>query len=128
MLGQYMNTSFIGIFGGEPTLHPEFDKVLDLLLEYPQYRFMVFTNGRKPVQDFKNVVYNVDPKPGNQYHYPVLLAAQDVLGVEDRDFYWKKAQEDCYFWKRCGVGVYRNKAYFCEVAVAMDHLAGEDHG
>jgi len=125
VLGEH---SFVGIFGGEPTLHPEFEAIVELLYEYPKHRFMVFTNGRIPVIDCKNVTYNVDPKPGNQYHYPVLIAAQDVLGIEDRGYYWDKAQKDCYFWKKCGVGIYRNKAYFCEVAGAIDQLANEDHG
>jgi organic radical activating enzyme len=36
----------IVIYGGEPTLHPEFDKIVDLLYEYPEYPFLIFTNGR----------------------------------------------------------------------------------
>jgi 7,8-dihydro-6-hydroxymethylpterin dimethyltransferase len=37
--------------GGEPTIHPRFAEILDLVLEYPVHRVLVNTNGLRFVQD-----------------------------------------------------------------------------
>ena len=36
----------IGLFGGEPCLHPEFQKILDIVnYEFPKNIFLLYTNG-----------------------------------------------------------------------------------
>lgn len=37
---------YVVIYGGEPTIHPQFSDILDVLYSFPQYPFVVFTNGR----------------------------------------------------------------------------------
>jgi organic radical activating enzyme len=132
-----MGKKNIGLFGGEPTLHPEFQGILELCYTYPDRTFMIYTNGRVPVSNHRNVVYNVSPKCdpvlGPQMlasikHYPTLVAARDVFKVEDRDFYWEKAKRDCCMWNDCGTIIYKDQAYYCEIAGAMDQLTGERNG
>jgi len=131
------NKKRIGLFGGEPTLHPKFNEVLELCYEFKELEFLVYTNGRAEVKDHKNIKYNISPKchpligeqvRSNIKHFPTLVAAIDILKSEDKNFYWEKAKKDCNMWNNCGAIIYRDRAYFCEIAGAMDQLFEEQHG
>lgn len=142
----------IYIFGGEPTLHPEFDEIKKLLYSFADCRFIIFSNGRLHrkedvrldigqnriggwASDTRNVRFLIDFKmeygkdgiPMKMFN-PTLVAPIDVLGIEDRDYYWQQAKRHCICWNKCGTTIYNDKAYICEVAPAIDHLAGESNG
>lgn len=150
---------FIALYGGEPTLHPDWEGILEVLYSYSDVPFMVFTNGRTFPDKTKlpktgdprfvrgifeahdkaynhsdnlqyryahhrNVGYRLDYKDAdtaNRFN-PTLVAPIDVLGIQDRSFYFEKAKKHCVIWRECENIVYNNKAYFCTVAGAMDWL------
>lgn len=120
----------IQIFGGEPTIHPEWDEIVKILLSHSDVNFKVSTNGlkgHKPKDKLKNIDFMVDVKGESKeddekrYFLPTLVAPID-LDNQPPEHYWKKAQKDCPVWEKCGSCIYKNKAYFCEIAAAMDHL------
>jgi organic radical activating enzyme len=68
------------LYGGEPTLHPEFNAILNLLYEYEDIPFCIYTNGRSFASEhFKHIdldvtgteisraVYRTDTLPRNGY-------------------------------------------------------------
>lgn len=117
------------IIGGEPTLHPQWEQILDLLYYHPEIQFRVNTNGRLghipfeiPDRGQKNVKYFVDTHPEDQTFFPGIIAAQDIFKIEDRKFYWDKAKKDCPIWATEGASIYQDKAYFCENAAAFDWM------
>lgn len=119
----------ITIIGGEPTMHPQWEQIVDLLYQHSDVRFRVNTNGRKGHEPFsipdrgsKNVQYYVDLHPDGQTFFPGILAACDVQPLESDAAYWEKAQKDCPIWMNCGTSVYQGKAYFCEHAAAFDWM------
>lgn len=135
----------ITIYGGEPTTHPEWPQILQMLYEeFPDWPFLVLTNGRtlqgKPLAqsgdtrfDYlktrddvaahdRNVFWRVDLKTQDTYFIPTLLAPVDILGEEDPLMYFEMAQKNCYIYERCETILYRDKGYFCLVAGAMDWL------
>lgn len=128
------NPGRIGLFGGEPTLHPEFDDMIDLLLSYEHQGFQVYTNGRElgseRTKDRKNVSFRVDFKDRNtrRCFVPTQVAPKDVMEVPDNRFYWEKAKKDCHMWKNCCCIIYNNRAYFCEAPAAWDIMNEENHG
>lgn len=131
----------IGIYGGEPTVHPEWTSILSMLIEdFRDIPFVVLTNGRNMVGDLpqsgddrfdylktrrdikahhRNVFWRIDPKDAGRQFIPTLVAPQDIVG--DADFY-AMAQENCVHWDRCETILYRGKGYFCVNAGPMDWL------
>lgn len=113
------------IFGGEPTLHPQWNEVLELLYSHSPMKFRINTNGRlghEPFSKFKNVTYYVDRHPAEQQFHPTWIASQDIMSLESDEAYWEVAQKKCKIWNREGAMIYRGKAYFCENAASMDWL------
>lgn len=122
----------ITIFGGEPTLHPQWDDIVAVLKRHAPTVFWINTNGRLGHQRYHkedNLVWWVDLHPESQRFVPTLHASQDVIKLKDDMAYWEKAQKDCELWKGCQSAIYKGKAYFCENAGAMDWLFYEgQHG
>jgi hypothetical protein len=125
------NLRMVGLFGGEPTLHPEYESVLEITKNYPKTRFVVFTNGRDlkktNLRGYKNVSWKIDFKDKNserggcgQLFLPTQVAAMDVLKNTNKRFYWEKAQNHCKMWNSCWCIIYNNMAYFCEIAASFD--------
>lgn len=120
----------IGIFGGEPTIHPEYEKILEMLKNFKEIKFQIFTNGIKKYQDKWNHYYSPVYKDKNseKVFTPTSVAPMDILKVDDKTFYWEKAQKDCFMYNFCCSIIYNNKAYFCEPAAAWDIMTGENNG
>lgn len=75
----------IGLIGGEPTLHPEFDKILETLTEYSKKRksphhFVLFTNGiylgkyiQKMPQNMRLLININEPKSMTTEQYSNMI-------------------------------------------------------
>lgn len=125
--GPEKNWNEVTIFGGEPTIHPDWDKIPELLRSHDPMQFRVNTNGRMgqtPFQRDQNITYYVDKHPANQQFLMTMVAAKDYIpGEADNPVYfWELAKKDCPIWATEGAMIYNGKAYFCEHAAAMDHL------
>ena len=117
----------VTIFGGEPTIHSQWEEVLQLVHSHAPFHFIVNTNGRlghRPFQREKNVTYHVDTHPSDQQFLTTMVAAKDCIPeqAESPAYFWELAKKDCPIWETCGSALYNGKAYFCEHAAAMDHL------
>jgi len=117
----------VTVFGGEPTIHPDWDKVPALLHSHSPMQFRVNTNGRlghTPFQRDRNITYYVDTHPSSQEFLMTMVAAKDCIPDEAGNpaYFWELAQKDCPVWETEGAMIYNGKAYFCEHAAAMDHL------
>lgn len=52
---------FIGIYGGEPTIHPQWTDLLEIMYEYADYPFIVYTNGHwLHLEDRIGEIYNCE--------------------------------------------------------------------
>ena len=120
----------LGIFGGEPTIHPKYDDLLKMLRQFKKISFQIYTNGIRRRQNKWNHTYNIVAKNKNSNitFRPTSVAPQDIYKIEDKKFYWEKAQKDCDMYKKYCSIIYNNRAYFCEPSAAWDIMTGEDHG
>lgn len=115
----------ITIFGGEPTLHPQWREITAILKRHASTTFWINTNGRLGQQRYQkedNLVWWVDLHPQSQLFVQTMYAAKDAVKLPNDMAYWEKAQKDCELWKKCQSTIYNGKSYFCENAGAIDWL------
>ena len=124
----------IEIFGGEPTIHPEWDRIRELFWSFPHIDFRIFTNmlhtqGCLPEHE-DNIWYHCDNEMREWGHYlPTLVAPIDIYKVPDHGFYWQMAQQYCWMWKdECSGMLYDNRVYMCQPAGAFDRILGTNYG
>ena len=125
----------IDLIGGEPTIHPEWDKIWRIITqEFPHLRFMISTNGRVPIKDAPNIYYHLDYKtkeiPSQHDFAPTLVAPIDIVGNKNRLHYWETAQTDCNIWQAlsCVNPIYKNEISICSVASSWNDLLDLDLG
>jgi organic radical activating enzyme len=132
----------ICIFGGEPTLHPKFNELLEIISSKSS-DFAIFTNGRlhenenkkilhevKKDNKIKNLIYYIDRKNEiNKKFIQTWNAPYDYYKIEDKNWYFKElAIKNCFIWNKCRSIVYNKYAYGCVNFPTMDILTGENHG
>jgi hypothetical protein len=120
----------IGIIGGEPTLHPEFESICELLLTRGSLeQFGLWTYGGKKFQEYKPLIdktfglvaYNEHNKNQQQTckHQPATVAIGEAVPDKTlRD----KLIDNCWVQLNWCPSIVQDKAYFCEVAYGIDRL------
>lgn len=123
-LDGFKNT--VGIMGGEPTLHPQFTEICEILQrKVPTYRTGLWTSGYKWDQyksiitkTFGEVLYN-DHSDESQKHQPILIAIDEV--VQDKELMWRLIDQ-CWIQMAWSPSITPKGGFFCEVAAALDWL------
>ena len=125
----------IRVLGGEPTLHPQIEGILDALLLYkrensPSTRIVLVTNGfgRRASEVLKRIpqgveIENSGKKTGVQEFEPFNMAPQDsVLGTL---FDYSLG---CQIPEHCGMGLTPYGYYPCAVSGGIDRIFGFNLG
>jgi hypothetical protein len=108
----------VGLFGGEPTTHPHFPEVLELVASYPNRKFILFTSVNKNFilpANVRKIFGDIQKK----WHYPIMVAPLDVKPSNN---YWEDAQKYCPAWLLCGSIIYDNKAFICTTGASIERL------
>ena len=128
----------IGLMGGEPTLHPDFARICEIMRDpkrnHPNYprlmdRYSFFTTGGPAYEKHKEVIswtfHYVEVFEHNEdqtaicMHQPTTMAIQDV--IEDADLR-EELINDCWVDKTWCATINEHGGYFCEVAAAIDRI------
>ncbi len=120
----------IGIMGGEPTMHPQFPEICEMLRKKvaDKRRRQLWTNGYKWKEylpliqetfDEDMILYNDHRDKEVGVHQPLLLAAEELL--DDRELMWRLIG-NCWVQWRWAASITPKGGFFCEVAAAQDHL------
>lgn len=125
----------IRVLGGEPTMHPEFNDIVQELLRYVQWNptciVELVTNGhgahveaelaRLPREVWIDNSQKMSPI---QPHFgPFNLAPIDDPGLRDADF-----RNACFVASSCGMGLTPMGYYPCAVAGGIDRIVGSGRG
>jgi len=119
----------IGIFGGDPLMHPELDKLLRVFEEenIPQQHRALWTGMVREEHKFADDIQRVMLPHGyisvNQHnlvcmHQPMLVAVQELVDAERQ----AKLIEQCPVQRYWSSSVTPKGYFFCEMAGAMDSL------
>lgn len=119
---------YIGIMGGEPTVHPQFVEICQLLKKRGlRSKVRLFTMGGSAYEKnrtliketFHSICYN--PHNFDQQeiclHQPITLAIQDVVKNKD---YRDELISNCWAQKTWCPTIGQKGGFFCEVAFALD--------
>lgn len=119
----------IGIMGGEPTMHPQFLAILDIVEEMVPnkarrefwsagFRFGVYKDRIYQVFDKERIAYN-DHVSYDGRHTPLLVAIDEV--VDDTEL---KAHliANCGFQTHWSASITPKGGYFCEIAASLGWL------
>lgn len=115
----------IGIMGGEPTMHPQFLAICELMRKkVGPWRSALWTSGFK-WKEYRDVIkktflygvsYNDHSSP-EQSHQPILVAIDDVM--TDKKL-MRELIDDCWIQRCWAPSINPKGGFFCEVAAAMD--------
>lgn len=117
----------VGIIGGEPTLHPQFEEIcLILKKKIKKKKRWLWTSGHKwethermIKKVFGNNVFYNDHSEEDQTHQPILISIDEV--VEDKECMWNLI-DNCWIQNYWSASITPKGGFFCEVAAAMDML------
>jgi hypothetical protein len=119
----------IGIMGGEPTIHPQFAEICEMVQrKIPEKRKRQLWSNGCHWDKFEKVIYETfdrnliiynDHTRDEDVHQPLLIAADEV--VEDEKFMWDLIDK-CWIQSRWSASITPKGAFFCEVAAAQDYL------
>jgi uncharacterized Fe-S cluster-containing radical SAM superfamily protein len=126
----------IRLLGGEPTLHPQFFEILEVLIGYrsnfsSDTRIVVVTNGygKKVQQVLARIpggvsIQNTMKESGVQPAFRSFnIAPRDVAAYRSADF-----RNGCSIIDQCGFGLSPSGYYPCAVAGGIDRIFGWDIG
>jgi len=119
----------IGMMGGEPTLHPNFEELCKIYQKkIPDRRKREFwTSGFQWIKykdiildtfDKDRIAYNEHSTPGGK-HTPLLVSIDEV--VEDKKLMWEMI-DNCWIQSQWSASITPKGGFFCEVAASLDYL------
>ena len=126
----------IGLFGGEPLLHPQFEEICKLYQKYipVKARRELWTMGanwgkyEKLIKETfydELIAYNDHSEGQECWHQPLQIAIDEVF--ED-ELLITNIIDNCWIQQRWSASITPMGAYFCEVAAARAHLFGKPKG
>lgn len=117
----------IGMIGGEPTLHPDFVQLAEIMEELIPDRSArgLWTSMGEPYDKNRGVIArvfgyqnrNTHRGKDASHHQPVLVAAKDL--IKDGKVMWKYL-EKCWLQNHWCGAVTPKGVFYCEVAAALD--------
>jgi len=122
----------IGLIGGEPTLHPQFEDICLILrdeLKIAREKLGLWTSGGKAFERYKKLIKEIfgmlaynehnESQKKAQLHQPLTIAIDDTLEDEE---YKRKLIDDCWLQRTWCPTINPKGCFFCEVAGALDIL------
>lgn len=128
--------SRIRILGGEPTIHPDIDDIINILLDYKEKyslssRIELTTNNygpevnRKLLKMPRKIYVNDTHKTGR---FQKKFVAFNLAPCDYNIYSFSDYTNACWITKDCGIGLNRYGYYHCGVGGSIDRVFGFDIG
>lgn len=125
--------SMTGLMGGEPLLHPDFEKFCDYALsKIPKRQLGLWTCFPKGYEKYREVICRTfdhiflnDHTIPNIYHHPFLVAAEEMIAHRGRMFL---LINECWAQKSWSASINPRGAFFCEIAASLSMLLDGGNG
>jgi len=128
----------INILGGEPTLHPDFEKIIKyiseryIILHSPKTHLQIVSNGLteytrnllEEVKNYKNVSIDYGSfKKNNKIEY---FSPFNDAPIDDDNFKNVDYSKACWVTNYCGIGLNKFGYYGCSVCGGIDRIVNEN--
>jgi hypothetical protein len=131
LVSLYNYPQMVGIMGGEPLLHPQFEDICKMALShFKREKLGLWSAFPKGFEHFRETICNTfgniflnDHSRGDIYHQPLLVSAEEVV-IEPCEMYY--LIDRCWVQNAWSASINPNGAFFCEIAAAWSLLLGED--
>lgn len=126
------HTSCIGMIGGEPTIHPEFLGLCQILNSHvsDKQRKGLWSNLHTTFYKHQTTIANTfgifnlnDHKTNEILHTPILIASDDLIKsklITEEEF--ERFTDNCWVQLNWSATINPRGAYFCEVAGMLSYL------
>jgi hypothetical protein len=123
----------VGIMGGEPLLHPQFEEFCEYALsKIPRAQLGLWTSFPKGYEKYREVICKTfkhillnDHTRDDINHHPFLVAIEEVVPDRNKMF---SMINDCTFQLSWSASINPRGAWFCEIAASMSMLFEEGEG
>ena len=122
------------LIGGEPTLHPSFFEVLEVMKQYkdfhPSCTFLLSTNGYgKTVTDILSQLPDwVQVRNSSKISNSNTFDTYNVAPIDSDTFKKHDFSKGCWICEDCGLGLTRYGFYPCGAGASIDRVFGFDIG
>lgn len=119
--------NMVGIQGGEPLLHPDFEQFCKYLSsKFPKEKCGLWTTLPPGYEKYRELIvdtfYHIfinDHSRSDILHHPTLVAIKDV--IKDEGEMWQKI-DDCWAQRSWSASINPKGAFFCEMAASLSML------
>ena len=124
-------SKMVGFQGGEPLLHPEFDKFCKYALsKFPKDQLGLWTTFPKNYEYYREIIVETfghvflnDHSRDDIYHHPVLVGIEEVILEEN--IMWT-CIDHCWAQLSWSASINPKGAFFCEIAAAFATLFSDE--
>lgn len=122
-----------GVMGGEPLLHPEFEKFCKYIgSKIQKNQLGLWTSFPKGLEYYREIICETfghiflnDHTREDIYHHPALVAIEEVVPDKNQMWYFI---DHCWAQEAWSASINPKGAFFCEIAASMAMLFNEECG
>lgn len=117
-----------GVMGGEPLLHPEFEKMCEYIgSKIPKEKLGLWTCFPKGKEHYREIIAKTfgniflnDQTREDILHGPILVASEEIEEI-DEDERWRLI-DNCWVQNYWSASINPHGAFFCEIAASLSML------
>lgn len=118
--------NMVGMMGGEPLLHPQFEDLCYIAMaKVPRARMGLWSSFPPGKEHYREIIVKtfgnifINDHTRDIYHAPILVGAEEVIS-DEQEMWW--LIDKCWLQNSWSASINPKGAFFCEIAASMSVL------